>query len=352
MHHSKRAILSGIFAALLLWLPATLMAKPVNDTFDHFTTGFPLTGGHRAVECDACHTAGQFRGTPRECASCHNLLTNTGAVVKSSAHIQASNDCETCHSTLAWDDVRRVNHMAVMGDCKSCHTVGGAATSRPPSDSIHTGVVSRGTDCVTCHRTSTWASVHFNHGANASGHAFCKDCHFSSPSNGGIAATPPPSNTLHNASPIQAGSINCDICHNTHSWGFSHGSTTGDCISCHDSSTFAGVSAVKQRPTDTLHAPYVGIQCNSCHSTRAWTPATFRHGAGSQYPTGHKNISSCSECHNGGYDDAHTYTNSAAYPNTCVGCHYSDFRREHSDSRLPAYANCLVGCHEHSFRDW
>ncbi len=349
MSNTKRTTLCSILAGLLLWLPAAVMAAPVNDTFDHFTTGFSLTGGHRAVECDACHTAGQFRGTPRECASCHNTLTNTGAVVKTSAHVQANNACDVCHSTLAWDDVRRVNHMAVLGTCISCHTTGGGASSRPPSDTVHAGVTSRGTDCITCHRTSTWASVHFNHAANAGGHN-CYDCHFSSPSNGGIQATKPPGDNLHNATPITGHSLDCKDCHSTHSWTFSHGSAQRDCISCHDSTRFAGVSAVKQRPGDTLHADYVGIQCNSCHSTRAWKPATFRHGAGSQYPTGHKNISSCSDCHKGGYDDAHTYTDSAAYPNTCVGCHYRDFKKEHKDSKLPAYANCLSGCHEHSFR--
>ncbi len=336
MSNTKRTTLCSILAGLLLWLPAAVMAAPVNDTFDHFTTGFSLTGGHRSVECDACHTAGQFRGTPRECASCHNMLTNTGAVVKSSAHIQANNACDVCHSTLAWDDVRRVNHMAVLGNCRSCHTTGGAATSRPPNNSFHTGVLGGTRDCIECHRTSTWASVHFNHTANAAG-VPCANCH------NGTDATGTPGSS-HSGFPSD-----CSLCHNTHRWGFSHGSAQSDCISCHDSGTFAGTS-VRQRPNDTLHADYVGIQCNSCHSTRAWQPATFRHGAGSQYPTGHKDVSPCSDCHNSGYNDAGTYTDSAAYPNTCVGCHYRDYRKEHNDSKLPEYANCLVGCHEHSFR--
>lgn len=328
MHHSKRAILSGIFAALLLWLPATLMAKPVNDTFDHFTTGFPLTGGHRAVECDACHTAGQFRGTPRECASCHNLLTNTGAVVKSSAHIQSSNDCETCHSTLAWDDVRRVNHMAVLGNCNSCHFAG-STSGGPPATSIHTGAIAGISDCIACHRTSTWVSVHFNHTANM-GTKTCDQCH------DGTNATGTPGSS-HASYPSD-----CSLCHNTHSWNFNHSGFSGVCSTCHNGTIATG------KPGDHF---VTALECNSCHSTRAWIPASFGHSDPS-YPPDHGWSSSCSRCHSGAPQTAANVTVYDHSPRVreCIDCHYNDFRKEHSDSRLPAYQNCLVGCHEHSMR--
>ncbi len=342
MSNAKRTTLRGVIAGLLLWLPAAVMAAPVNDTFDHFTTGFPLTGGHRSVECDACHTAGQFRGTPRECASCHNLLTNTGAVVKSSGHIQASNDCETCHSTLAWDDVRRVNHMAVLGNCRSCHTIGGTATSTPPSDTIHNSVIANGTDCIECHRTSTWISVHYNHGLNAAGHALCKDCHFSAATNGGIPATPPPGNSLHNVASIQDGSVNCNKCHTTHSWSFGHNNITEPCSTCHNNVITTG------KPGNHF---VTALECNACHSTRAWIPASFSH-QDSSYPPDHGWASSCDRCHSGSpQSDANVYVyDYGSQTRTCIDCHYSDFRRKHSDSKLPAYQNCLVGCHEHSMR--
>jgi hypothetical protein len=40
--------------------------------FDHARTGFALDGAHARVRCAACHRSG-FRGTARECASCHGL---------------------------------------------------------------------------------------------------------------------------------------------------------------------------------------------------------------------------------------------------------------------------------------
>ncbi len=335
IHH----IISGALAGLLLLLPAAVMAAPVNDTFDHFTTGFSLTGGHRAVECDACHTAGQFRGTPRECASCHNLLMNTGAVVKSSAHIQTSNDCQTCHSTLAWDDVRRVNHMAVLGDCKSCHSIGGAATSRPPSDTIHTSVISNGTDCITCHRTSTWMSVHYNHTANIGTHN-CNDCHFSSTRNNGIPATRPPTGDLHDASTITSRSLDCNMCHNTHSWRFSHSSTTGTCSSCHDNASTYG-TAITQKPAG-IHL-LTALECNSCHSTRAWIPAGWNHTG--PYPNHTFTRLGCNDCHSSSPQSATNAYDNQTYAPYCLACHESDARKEHSVSTK--YQDCQ-SCHEHS----
>ena len=32
--------------------------------FDHFATGYPLTGQHEFIECGVCHVNGVFKGTP------------------------------------------------------------------------------------------------------------------------------------------------------------------------------------------------------------------------------------------------------------------------------------------------
>lgn len=412
MHHSTLTTLRGILIGLLLCLPAAVMAAPINDTFDHFTTGFPLTGGHRSVECDACHTAGQFRGTPRECASCHNLLTNTGAVIKSSAHIQSNNACDVCHSTLAWDDVRRVNHMAVLGRCVSCHN-NITTTGLPASGHLN---VAADSDCIDCHRTSTWASVHFNHAANMNGKD-CYDCHNGTDATGAPGGT----HTTHQ---------DCNLCHNTHNWRFSHGSVTSvcdschtdsgaiatpkggthwqtteqcsychtttnwgfrhpsastclschngtnasglpgghmntngaECIDCHRTSSWAFVHPSTAGACTSCHDGTIAtgkpgnhfvttLECNACHTTKAWTPASFGH-KDPTYPPDHGWSSDCGRCHSGSPQSAanvNVYDYSSQVRD-CIDCHYSDFRKEHKDSKLPAYQNCLSGCHEHSMR--
>ena len=52
---------------------ACLVCHPTGDAdvvFDHSTTGFPLTGVHKIVNCVDCHTNG-FQNTPTTCVSCH-----------------------------------------------------------------------------------------------------------------------------------------------------------------------------------------------------------------------------------------------------------------------------------------
>ncbi len=41
--------------------------------FKHAETGFPLTGKHDNLTCDACHTSTTFTIADRSCAACHRL---------------------------------------------------------------------------------------------------------------------------------------------------------------------------------------------------------------------------------------------------------------------------------------
>jgi predicted CXXCH cytochrome family protein len=79
----------------------------LSSSFNHFLTGFPLTGTHSSVDCASCHVNGRFKGTPRQCFACHNSATAAG---KSQAHPQTTNLCESCHLTATWREVRFIDH--------------------------------------------------------------------------------------------------------------------------------------------------------------------------------------------------------------------------------------------------
>ncbi|MCU7854879.1 MAG: cytochrome c3 family protein, partial [Candidatus Thiodiazotropha sp. (ex Lucinoma borealis)] len=79
--------------------------------YDHFSTGFPLTGEHRNVECDSCHDKGQFAGTPVLCDGCHN---DTDASGKTMNHIRSDDQCDDCHTTVGWH-VARFDHGSISG---------------------------------------------------------------------------------------------------------------------------------------------------------------------------------------------------------------------------------------------
>ena len=64
-----------LFAALLVLAPAPHPAGAAQigpSKFDHLTTGYELLGAHLNVPCESCHVGAIFKGTPRDCASCHS----------------------------------------------------------------------------------------------------------------------------------------------------------------------------------------------------------------------------------------------------------------------------------------
>ena len=75
------------------WLP---------NRFRHISTGFPLTGAHRAANCDQCHAIG-FPLVPTDCVYCHEADFR-----RASGEHQAEDlmSCDLCHDSHGWEHVR------------------------------------------------------------------------------------------------------------------------------------------------------------------------------------------------------------------------------------------------------
>ncbi len=92
--------------------------------FSHASTGFALTGRHRAIRCAACHpdtrALADFAGPPRECVGCHPEPDEHRG--------QFGTACGDCHSTDSWKGAL-FNHRFPMdhghrrrrSPCKTCH---------------------------------------------------------------------------------------------------------------------------------------------------------------------------------------------------------------------------------------
>ena len=341
-----------IGALLMVGAVAGAIAQTTPRTFDHLKTGFALTGTHLAQRCESCHQLGVFKGTPRDCASCHTIGARLARsnVVRPDKHIPTQAACDSCHNTQAFSGAR-FNHLGVpVGGCVTCHSAG-LAPGKPAGHLVTSA------PCDTCHRTAAWRpAAAFNHVGVAAG--TCATCH-------GVTAkgktalhipttvpTPMPScDTCHRGgftafapakfhgnvavsascatchtggftravgkpnTPVHANATVCESCHKTTAtWAGAKVDHSGfnsatNCAGCHDARTATGKTA--------NHVPVGTTNCVSCHSTTAWRPAFWNHTQILPLPA-------CSTCHNGQYPAAasksatHLLTSAA-----CDTCHKS-----------------------------
>ncbi|MCF6196246.1 MAG: hypothetical protein L3J50_06030, partial [Emcibacter sp.] len=189
--------------------------------FDHFSTGFPLEGQHKTLECESCHVNGVFKGTPKDCISCHDRAGGIGASERPISHIRTRNECEDCHTTFSWESLRRMDHGSALGSCESCHD-GQLAPGKNPTH------VQSGNNCEDCHITLNFTNAVFDH---SNTDANCASCH-----NGTIA---PGKNTSHILT-----SLLCESCHTVNGWQnivrVDHNEVVGTCFSCHNGSIAGG----------------------------------------------------------------------------------------------------------------
>jgi hypothetical protein len=111
------------------------------STFNHANSAFPLTGQHQSVQCAACHANAVFKGTPNNCAACHQKDDHHNG--------QFGADCASCHNTSAWRPANftgahsfPMNHGGA-NTCRSCH---------PSTLNAYT--------CYTCHNQNQMIQKH------------------------------------------------------------------------------------------------------------------------------------------------------------------------------------------------
>ena len=355
-------------------------------TFNHNTTGFPLTGAHASVSCQSCHTAG-YTNTPTDCYSCHATdyanTTNPNHAAQGFSH-----DCSQCHSTTDWGG-GAFDHAAVgfslTGQhanlqCAQCHASGFTNTSTT-CISCHLKDYSAATSpvnhtaaglpqtCQDCHSIAApFTTSSFNHattgftltGAHTT--TSCESCH-----NGRVSGTPADcyschatqyNNTTDPNHVSQGFSHDCSQCHTTTSFGdasFNHNNTgfpltgvhtTVTCQACHNSN-YTNLSPAcygchQQDYAGTTNPAHqtsgFPTDCSQCHTTSGWTPSTFNHTT--YFPlTGDHNISTCNTCHT-------TASNFVAF--SCTATCHSQASTDSHHSGVSGYvyssASCY-GCH-------
>ena len=257
--------LGQVVLPLCLLLMVKLVMAQTGAGFDHDATAFPLLGSHQQVRCESCHIKGIFKATPRDCAGCHVVNNQRGAMAMPYKHIQTSSTCDTCHNSNSFAAVLFTHVNVMPGTCNTCHD-GNRAIGQPA------GHFPTNLSCDACHVTSVFKPVRqFPHAVLGGDLSSCASCH------NGLTATGMPANHLPRTSPAQCG--NCHI--NSTLNGFmsfsggqmDHTGMGSGCADCHGpsitGSSFAGISSIVVMPPTSpaganSHIPS-SITCESCH---------------------------------------------------------------------------------------
>jgi hypothetical protein len=270
------------------WLPAT---------FDHNLSSFKLTGAHVNVNCDQCHTDGNYSGISSNCVACH---------AEPAGHF--GSNCVQCHTTNNWNASYSHTSFALTGahsslGCSQCHANGSYTGLSATCASCHAEPSGHfGSDCASCHTTNNWNASYSHSGFPLTGaHSSlgCTQCH----TNGGFTGLSSSCISCH-AEPGGHFGSNCAQCHTTNNWNatYSHSGfpLTGAhsslaCSQCHTGSGYSGLSSgcVSCHSAPSGH---YGSNCTQCHTTSNWN-SSFSHpnSCGGSCTNHHR--ATCADCH-------------------------------------------------------
>ena len=296
-------------------------------TFDHSSTGFPLTNSHqlapagKVTSCTQCHVGGNYTLNiqPTDCGNsgCHLTTwqqTNNPTHSSAGSAFAAAN-CSTCHDTITWTD-NTFNHAVTGWPLTGNHQMSPAGVITACTQ-CHVGnnytFTSANTDCYGCH-TTDWTSTQTlggvvpNHVAAAFPTSLCSTCHDTllwsdgkfDHSTTGWALT-----GAHQMPPA-AGSkvVGCTDCHVSNNYSLTSANTV--CYGCHQAAWNSTQTLGGSIPNH-IAAGYP-TTCDTCHTTTSWLGATFNH---TYFPIPHHS-SVCNDCHQ-------VSTDYSSF--TCINCH-------------------------------
>jgi NMD protein affecting ribosome stability and mRNA decay len=294
-----------------------------NATFNHNSTGFPLTGMHTVPprQCVDCHVNNNYNLTSAACVTCH-LKDYQGTTNPNHVASSFPQTCDQCHNTTSWANAT-FNHNSTGFPLTGSHTV-------PPRQ------------CTDCH-------VNNNYSLNST---LCYSCHqkdYTGTSNPAHAAAGFPTT--------------CELCHDTTNWTnstFNHNNTafplTGShqvpprvCTDCHVNNNYTTLPTTcvgchqtdynnTTNPGHAAQAQFFPTTCQNCHNTTAWTGATFNHSQYTPFPINHGNANGvCATCH----------TNSNNYSVfQCTGCHGGNNANNFNHPRVSGYVYNSTNCYQ------
>lgn len=316
--------------------------------YDHDETRFPLVGLHIGVACETCHgdrEAALYVGKPFEdCDACH--VDEHGGRFEPTM-------CQRCHTAEGFKalffnhDDTNFPHTGKHSEvaCNGCHEdfrwigfpYGSCADCHQERSPHQPGVLGPET-CDTCHNTTDFAQISFDHGANTRfdlglPHAdkACGACHEGIDRFAGLSTDC--TDCHQDERPWGHYEGQCGDCHQAAEWfpgglGDQDHAVTGfalrgahqmlDCESCHA----PGHARGEAQPTceschasDDSHRNQLGNACGDCHTEMSWFRVRWRHALTGWPLKGAHKLAECNDCH------ATSYTGT---PTDCFRCHAAE----------------------------
>ena len=354
-------------------------------TFDHNKSAFPLTGAHTDTDCASCHTNG-YANTPNNCDACHiTEYNNTTAPNHGVSDFSVS--CDECHTTNAgWKPadfsshdnlffpIYSGEHNGEWNECIECHNVDGNYQiftcvechdhNQPDTDEEHNGIggyIYESNACFECHPTGSGEGTFDHNQSNfpltgAHTDTDCASCH-----ENGYSGTPTVCAECHitdynnTTSPNHVNidlSTNCEECHSTEPgwspadftvhdnlffpiYSGEHNGEWNLCLECHNVEgnyqIFTCIDCHDHNQTE-MNDEHNGIPgyiwesnaCFECHPTGSEEGA-FNHNESNFPLTGAHNGTTCSSCHENGYQGT---------PTDCLSCHTSNYNETSNPNHL------------------
>ena len=294
----------------------------LNATFNHNSTGFPLTGSHTVPprQCSDCHINNNYTLNSTACYSCHQK--DYAGATTPVPHTGFPTTCENCHDTVLWTH-GKFNHSATGFPLTGSHTV-------PPRQCtdchINNNYALNSTLCYSCHQKDYTATNDPAHAA-AGFPTTCAVCHDT------VAWTDSTFNHNNTSFPLTGSHVvpprKCADCHVNNNY------TTlpTACIGCHQTDYNTSTN-----PGHAAQPQFFPTTCQNCHNTSAWSNATFNHAQYTPFPTSHGNANNvCATCH----------INSNNYAIfQCTGCHGGNNAANFRHENVPGYVYNSINCYQ------
>ena len=238
------------FGLLFLVLFYVSCKQPVAKKFNHSTTFFPLTGSHIGVSCRECHKDASLTSLPTDCQSCHpmNIQHTSNLGDCTLCHTTVTFSAPYFNHNRIGISIQGVHIGLVVSSCLNCHVPNSYSGISFTCSNCHKpnnvdGRVHRSlTDqCEQCHSQLAWIPARFpEHNTYATqlvgAHAplRCSSCHSSAFTNWLNI------NYRDNPDPT----MSCARCHTRNYRAGKHGHSgivaDANCGRCHGYSSFNG----------------------------------------------------------------------------------------------------------------